>query len=78
VSPNNPEIWGAASRGPDFIIAASANNLAKAVYAIGFGGLAAAGRPDRIDRPRAARLRRSGGLPRLSKGRFRIDAAAAQ
>jgi len=25
----------------------------------------AAGRPDRIDRPRAARLRRSGGLPRL-------------
>ena len=82
MSPNNPEIWGAASRGPDFIIsaaqqapksarspfvlnlaqggapdmgitglaaavliAASANNLAKAVYAIGFGGLAAAGRP---------------------------------
>jgi hypothetical protein len=38
----------------------------------------AAGRPDRIDRPRAARLRRSGGLPRLSEGRFRIDAAAAQ
>jgi uncharacterized membrane protein (DUF4010 family) len=27
------------------LIAASANNLAKAVYAIGFGGLAAAGRP---------------------------------
>ena len=45
MSPNNPEIWGAASRGPDFIIAASANNLAKSVYAIGFGGRAAAGRP---------------------------------
>jgi hypothetical protein len=27
------------------LIAASANNLAKAVYAIGFGGFAAAGRP---------------------------------
>ena len=27
------------------LIAASANNLAKAVYAIGFGGLAAARRP---------------------------------
>jgi uncharacterized membrane protein (DUF4010 family) len=53
------------------LIAASANNLAKAAYAIGFGGRAA-GNPTR--RTRAARLRRSGSIPRVSAGgRMRLS-----
>jgi hypothetical protein len=51
------------------LIAASANNIAKAAYAIGFGGLAATERPGNpTQRIRAARLRRSGSLPRVSAG----------